>query len=66
MIEEVIFLEGCPHCMDGIPAVVTFMKFEHSEATDFVGDDWTNELIEACLEYPMMRIMACKKIGEEE
>lgn len=63
-IEERVFIDGCPHCGDGIPAIVTLITWNYPATTNFVGD-WDEDLKAACLKYGHVRIMACKKVGDE-
>lgn len=61
MIHEVVFMHGCPHCGDGIPAIVTLIEHApHDERVEYFGVG--PELIEALQQYSSMSIMACKKI----
>ena len=63
-IKDVIMLDGCPHCRNGVPAIVTVMEWTTPKETEFIGDDWTKELIDACMNYPTLRIMRCQPILE--
>jgi len=65
-IIEVVFLHGCPCCMDNKPAIVTLMQHDpHNERTNYLGV--TDAEIAALQKYGSMNIMACKKInGDEE
>jgi len=66
-IMEVVFLHGCPCCMDNKPAIVTLMLHEpHAKHTQYLGV--TDNEIKALQKYGSMNIMACKRIddGEEE
>ncbi len=65
-MEERVMMNGCPHCKDGIPAIVTYRIVEMPEDTNFVGDEWTQELIEAIKEYGQMWIVACRKIKSDK
>ena len=62
---DAVMTEGCPHCGDGIPKIVTWTHVKFDKETQFVGD-WDPELKTACLEYGQMRIFACKPIEVEE
>ncbi len=67
-MREVLMISGCPHCGDGKPAVVTIMEMSHDEITrsNLVGDGWTEELIQAALTYPQVRIMSCMKVENDD
>lgn len=61
-MEEKVMLEGCPHCEDGIPAIVTYRILEYDGINvQFIGS-WSEELMTACKKYGQMTIVACKKI----
>lgn len=61
---DAVMLEGCPHCGDGIPKIVTWTHFQYDKETQFVGD-WDQKLKTACLAHGQMRIIACKPIEDE-
>lgn len=61
---DAVMTEGCPHCGDGIPKIVTWQRFEFTENVQFVGD-WDEDLKLACRKYGQLRIIACKPIEVE-
>lgn len=67
MMNELVFWDGCPHCADGIPAIVTVCILDpHEEGVEYIG--CPPGLIEALQKHSSIRIVACEKIdmGEEE
>jgi hypothetical protein len=62
---EAVMMEGCPHCADGVPKIVTFHHIEIPDHTHFVGE-WEDEWKEACLRYGQLRIISCKAISADE
>ncbi len=65
-MKEVVFLGGCPHCGDAIPAIVTMIIHEpHDTEVSYYGEV-SDELKFELSCKPSARIFACKKINEEE
>ncbi len=65
-LKEVVFLGGCPHCGDAIPAIVTMIIHEpHDTEVSYYGEV-SDELKFELSCKPSARIFACKKINEEE
>ena len=62
---EAVMMEGCPHCADGVPKIVTFHHIETLKETNFVGD-WEDEWKDACIRYGQLRIVSCKAIENED
>ena len=66
LMQEFVFLGGCPHCGDGIPAIVTMMVHDaHTPEMRYIGDV-SDELKFELSCRPSARIFACKKISEED
>ena len=65
-MQEFVFLGGCPHCGDGIPAIVTMMVHDpHTPDMSYIGDV-SDELKFELSCRPSARIFACRKISEED
>ena len=65
-MKEFVFLGGCPHCRDGIPAIVTMMIHDpHDTEVSYYGEV-SDELKFELSCKPSARIFACRKINEEE
>lgn len=67
MIRELVFWDGCPHCQDGIPAIVAVSIVDpYEEGVQYI--NCSPALIEALQTHGSMRIISCQKIdmGEEE
>ena len=65
MITENVFLFGCPHCGDGVPALVTLMTHAPYEPRiTFVNVE--DEVKEALLKYGSTSIIACKKLVQNQ
>ena len=62
---EAVMMEGCPHCADGVPKLVTFHHRKSSEEVHYVGD-WKDEEKAACLRYGELKIIACRSIEAED
>ena len=62
---DAVMVEGCPHCGDGVPKIVTWTHFHFDQETQFVGD-WDEDLKAACLKYGQVKIFSCKPIEVEE
>lgn len=58
---EAVMMEGCPHCGDGVPKIVTWVHDEMSEGVHFVGD-WEEAHKTAIACFGQMRIMSCRPI----
>jgi len=67
MIEELLFMQGCPHCGDGEPALVTMMFMDPTKFTygKLEGLNRT-EFIAAHQSHRSATIMACKKVGAQD
>lgn len=64
-IIEAVMMEGCPHCGDGIPKIVTWVHDEMTEGVHFVGD-WEEAHKTAIACFGQMRIMSCRPIESAE
>ena len=63
MIEEFLFMQGCPHCGDGEPAIVTMMLMEPTRCTYGTLEGLDREkFIAAHQSHRSANIMACKKL----
>lgn len=64
MIEEVFMLSGCPHCGDGIPAMITIFLDDPPNIDEknihFGGFKDPKEAIHAFQSHRSLRIVACK------
>lgn len=60
--QEVLMLEGCPHCGDREPKIVTINLFSHHPDTHFVGE-WDPVLKSVALAIPTLRIISCRPPG---
>ena len=65
MIVEAVMMEGCPHCNDSEPKIVAWHRWEPTDNVQFIGDAWSNELIEAVGVYGQLRIISCRPITGE-
>lgn len=67
MIEEFLFILGCPHCNDGVPAIVTmsFMEPMNVNYGHIAGVN-REEFIEAHQSHRVASIMACRKLEVED
>jgi len=64
MIEELLFMGGCPHCGDGEPALVTMMFMEPTRCTYGTLEGLNREeFIAVHQSHRSATIMACKKVG---
>jgi len=67
MIEELLFMGGCPHCGDGEPALVTIMFMEPIRCTYGTLEGLNREeFIAVHQSHRSATIMACKKVGADE
>ncbi len=65
-MKEFVFLGGCPHCGDGVPALVTIMIHDpHDTEVSYYGEV-SDELKFELSCNPSARIFACRKINEIE
>jgi hypothetical protein len=62
---EAVMMEGCPHCGDGIPKIVTFLHNETFHGVHFVGD-WEEAHKAAVTRFGQMRIISCRPIESAE
>lgn len=62
---EAVMMEGCPHCADGVPKIVTFHHRKSSDGVHYVGD-WKDEEKAACTRYGELKIIACRSIEFED
>ena len=62
---EAVMMEGCPHCADGRPKIVTFYHRMPAYAVHYVGD-WKDEEKAACTRYGELRIISCRAIENED
>ena len=67
MIEELLFLSGCPICQNGIPAIVT-ISFTDPHACEYGHIEGLNkeQFIHAHQSYRSASIMMCKHLELEE
>jgi len=67
MMEEFLFLSGCPHCDDGVPAIVTMwftdpnplIKYGKLEGVD------REKFIAAHQSHRSAQIMSCKRLEDD-
>jgi hypothetical protein len=62
---DAVMMEGCPHCGDGVPKIVTFHHRKPSEEVHYVGD-WDEAEKAACTRLGELRIIACRSIESAE
>ena len=68
MIQEYFMLFGCPHCGDGVPAIVAMRTTEKPGSAHLIcdpDDPLAVEIEKAYRKYPFMSIISCRKLGDE-